>query len=63
MLIDLTRDEIENAIDAIDTRRDSAIDTMADLKRWGSAEEAAQLETYVSELQGILNKLNNALLD
>lgn len=63
MLIDLTRDEIETAIDAIDTRRDSAIDTKADLARWGSAEEARQLDTYIAELQGILNKLNNALLD
>jgi len=57
MLIDLSRDEIETAIDAIDTRRDSAIDTKADLV---SQSARSEQEAYIESLQGILNKLNNA---
>lgn len=62
MQIELTRDEVEAIIEAVDMRRDSAIDTKNDLVRWGEAEEAGTLQTYIEELQGILNKLNNALL-
>ena len=57
MLVDLTREEIEYTIEAVDMRRDSAIDTKQDLE---SDELNTQIQ-YVESLQGIINKLQNAL--
>ena len=53
-----TNDELGLVIDAVDMWRDTATDTISDLQ---GEEREDQIE-YVEALQGILNKLNNALL-
>jgi hypothetical protein len=59
MLVDLTRDEIEMVLACIDSTRDSAIDTKRDLQ----GADLAEQEQYVEDLQGLLLKFEQTLLD
>ena len=59
MQIELTHSEVVEAIEAIDMRRDSAIDTKGDIT---DPTERIELDEFIAALAGIINKLQNALI-
>jgi len=59
MQIELTHSEVVEAIEAIDMRRDSAINTKGDIT---DPTERVELDEFIAALAGIINKLQNALI-